>query len=272
MRRTRGGWPLAEVYLRAWIEVGTPHSAVSAAPSSRNGGDVCTMASPQGCIPSCVPRSNLLDDAPGAWTAPRFVGGPCESPHIRHFLGDVPSPQGANELILTAIPWIGENDVESVGHGVALLIVAPAEADSVVGVHRGRTGALRRNKNSGAVAQLGERLVCNQKVVGSSPIGSSVVQASNPCFPLRKAGSLKAGAVLRQALACAYRKRHSGETGRARSNAPAPPAPTCRPQPHRRVHYPPTLFVDKSCRFAVRPKPTGRWRSVQMNRKRPASG
>jgi hypothetical protein len=48
----------------------------------------------------------------------------------------------------------------------------------------------------GAIAQLGERLVCNQKVTGSIPVGSTILRAPNNlqsrvfCAPWRGVRSL----------------------------------------------------------------------------------
>ena len=45
-------------------------------------------------------------------------------------------------------------------------------------------GGLGRKHRSGAVAQLGERLVCNQEVGGSSPLGSNRADRLAGVFPV----------------------------------------------------------------------------------------
>ena len=52
-----------------------------------------------------------------------------------------------------------------------------------------------KDEGRGAIAQLGERLVCNQKVTGSIPVGSTIFELLTTCnqeffAPLRGARAL----------------------------------------------------------------------------------
>jgi hypothetical protein len=64
---------------------------------------------------------------------------------------------------------------------VQVLLDPPFASDTLVRVSKRRVCGLRpkasasRDTNSGALAQLGERLICIQEVIGSIPIGSTSV-------------------------------------------------------------------------------------------------